>query len=36
MKLKGVPMLGKCYTEEFRIAVVNQLTEGSHPVGEVA
>ena len=29
-------MLGKRYTEGFRIAVVIQLSEGGSPVGEVA
>ena len=36
MKLKEVPMSGKRYTEEFRIAAVKQLTEGGHSVGDVA
>ena len=29
-------MSGKRYTEEFKIEAVKQLTEGGHPVGEVA
>jgi transposase len=29
-------MSGKRYTEEFRIVVVKQLTEGGHSVGDVA
>ena len=29
-------MSDKCYTEEFRIAAVKQLTEGGHSVGDVA